>query len=95
MQSDVKKEIKELLKSKQAGVKLETLLERYTLKIKKDQMSKLSLRDSAEIKKQLKDNIYREVQGLRSSGSDFNLLSKVDKHDLMRMVHDIKKELKN
>jgi hypothetical protein len=95
LQSDVKKEIKELLKSKQAGVKLETLLERYTLKIKKDQMSKLSLRDSAEIKKQLKDNIYREVQGLRSSGSDFNLLSKVDKHDLMRMVHDIKKELKN
>ena len=51
--------------------------------------------DSAEIKKQLKDNIYREVQGLRSSGSNFNLLSKVDKRDLMRMVHDIKKELKN
>jgi len=58
-------------------------------------MSKISLMDSAEIKKQLKDNIYREVQGLRSSGSNFNLLSKVDKRDLMRMGHDIKKGLKN
>lgn len=95
MESEVKKEIKELLKSKEAGVKLETLLTRYTLKIKKDQMSKINLIDSAEIKNQLKDNIYREVQGLRSSGSNFNLLSKVDKHDLIKMVHDIKKELKN
>ena len=41
-----------------------------------DNASKLKLTDRIEIKKQLKNKIFRELEGFRNTGKDFTLLNK-------------------
>lgn len=68
-------------------------MQKYTLKLKKDQLSKLKLADRVEIKRQLKSKIYKELEGFRSTGKEYTELSKVNPSDLKRIVNEIKKRV--
>jgi len=72
---------------------LNNILQKYTLKLKKDQLSKLKLADRVEIKRQLKSKIYKELEGFRSTGKEYTELSKVNPSDLKRIVNEIKKRV--
>jgi len=91
--SIISKEVNNLLKAKGVGQKLNNLLQKYTLKLKKDALSKIGLVDRVEIKKELKEKLAREVEGFRTSGSQYAYVSKVDPSDLKRIVGQIKKKL--
>jgi hypothetical protein len=72
---------------------LSNVLNKYTIQIKMDNASKLKLTDRIEIKKQLKNKIFRELEGFRNTGKDFTLLNKVDKGDMNRIVNQVKARL--
>jgi hypothetical protein len=63
--------------------------------MKKDALKKIKLVDRVEIKKQLKSKLLKEVEGLRTNGNEFNMVSKVDPSDLLKIVKNIKKKLGN
>ena len=72
---------------------MSNVLNKYTIQIKMDNASKLKLSDRIEIKKQLKNKIFRELEGFRNTGKDFTLLNKVDKGDMNRIVNQVKARL--
>lgn len=72
---------------------LSNVLNRYQIQIKKDNASKLKLTDRIEVKKQLKNKIFREVEGFRNTGKEFTMLRKVSKGDMHRIVNQIKARL--
>ena len=72
---------------------LNNVLNKYTIQIKQDNASKLKLTDRIEIKNQLKNKIFREVEGFRNTGKDFTMLRKLDKGDMNRIVNQIKARL--
>jgi len=75
------------------ALNLSNVLNRYTVQIKKDAASKLKLTDRIEVKKQLKNKIFREVEGFRNTGKEFTLLKKVSKGDMNKIVNQIKARL--
>jgi len=46
-----------------------------------------------QIKKELKAKLMREVEGLRTSGTEYENVAKVDQEDLKKIVTKIKKSL--
>jgi len=72
---------------------LSNVLNRYTVQIKKDEAKKLKLTDRLEVKRELKNKIFREVEGFRNTGKEFTLLKKIDKKDMLRIVNQIKARL--
>lgn len=68
-------------------------MNRYTVQLKKDAARKLKLTDRIQVKKQLKNKIFREVEGFRNTGKEFTLLRKVSKGDMHRIVNQIKARL--
>ena len=86
-------EMENLLKSKSISNKLDNLLKKYSLKVKQDQLAKSKVVDREQIKKELKQKILREVQGLRSFSNKESLLSKVDQKDLNKIINRIKNKL--
>lgn len=68
-------------------------MNKYTIQLKKEAASKLKLTDRIALKKQLKNKIFREVEGFRNTGKQFTLLNKVSKGDLKRIVNQIKARL--
>jgi hypothetical protein len=74
-------------------LKLDSILQKYSLKLKQDELAKLKLVDRVEIKRQLKNKIFREVEGLRSTGKEYTELSKVNPSDMKRIVNEIKTRL--
>lgn len=91
----ISKEVSKLVRAKRVGLKLEELLENYTEKLKKVQVKKAKTADKSQIKKQLKDKLLRDLQGLRTFKNQFNLLSKVDQRDLAKITKQIKTKLAN
>jgi hypothetical protein len=89
----VEEYVNELLKSKEISSKLNKLLEQYTLKMKKDELKKLRLADRVEIKNELKQKLFKEIQGFRIKGDQFKEVDKVDKSDILKIVNQIKKKL--
>ena len=75
------------------ALNLSNVLNKYTLQMKKDAASKLKLVDRIAVKKQLKNKIFREVEGFRNSGKEFTLVKKVSKGSMKKIVGDIKKRL--
>ena len=61
--------------------------------MKKDAASKLKLTDRISVKKQLKNKIFREVEGFRNSGKEYTLVNKVSKTDMKKIVGQIKNRL--
>jgi len=88
--SQVSAEVNNLLSAKNIGTKLNTLLQKYTLKQRRDQLSKLRLVDRVQIKKELKAKLIKEVEGFRTNGEEFNAVKSVD---LKRIVSQIKRGL--
>ncbi len=89
----ITKEINKLVKAKRVGLKLEGLLENYTEKLKVAQLKKAKTADKSKIKKQLKEKLARDFQGLRTFKNQFDLLSKVDQKDLEKITKQIKNKL--
>jgi hypothetical protein len=89
----VEAQVNELLKTKEMSSRLNSLLERYTLKMKKDDLKKIKLADRVEIKNELKQKLFKEIQGFRVKGDQFKEVDKVDKSDLQKIVNSIKKKL--
>lgn len=65
----------------------------YTTQIKRDQLSSLKLSDVITIKNLLRTKILKEMQGLRTSPSDFAELENVDPADIQIIMKDIKLQL--
>jgi hypothetical protein len=82
-----------LMKSKAISNKLEALLKKYELKVKKDQLDQNMVVDREQFKRELKQKILREVEGIRSFGHKESLLSKVNQKDLNKIIKKIKKKL--
>lgn len=72
---------------------MNTVLNRYTIQIKKDNAAKLKLVDRLQLKNQLKNKIFREVEGFRNAPKDFQMLRKVDSGDMKKIVSQIKTRL--
>jgi len=89
----VTQEVNNLLKAKGVGQKLNNLLQKYTLKLKKEALSQIGLVDRVEIKRELKAKLAQEVEGFRTSGTQYAYVSKVDPVDLKRIVNQVKKKL--
>jgi len=89
----VEAQVNELLKSKEMSSRLRSLLEKYTLKMKKDELKKIKLADRVEIKNELKQKLFKEIQGFRIQGDQFKEVEKVDKNDLQKILNSIKKKL--
>lgn len=82
-----------LIKSKRIANKLDGLLKKYDLKVKKDHLVQSKVVDREQFKKELKEKILREVEGIRSFGHKESLLSKVNQKDLNKIIKKIKKKL--
>ena len=53
----------------------------------------MKLTDRMEVKKQLKNKIFREVEGFRDNGKKYTLLREVSKGDLHKILNKIKARL--
>jgi CRISPR/Cas system-associated protein Cas5 (RAMP superfamily) len=82
-----------LMKSKSISNKLDGLLKRYALKVKKDQFEQSKVVDREQFKRELKQKILREVEGIRSFGHKESLLGKVNQKELNKIIKKIKKKL--
>ena len=61
--------------------------------MKKDAATKMKLVDRIAVKKQLKNKIFREVEGFRNTGNEFTLVNKVSKDTMKKLVGQIKNRL--
>lgn len=82
-----------LIKSKRIANKLDGLFKKYDLKVKKDHLVQSKVVDREQFKRELKEKILREVEGIRSFGHKESLLSKVNQKDLNKIIKKIKKKL--
>merc|ERR1712032_1027799 len=89
----IKNEIGKVLSAKKTALNLSNTLNKYIFQIKKENAKKLKLTDRMKVKKQLKNKIFREVEGFRDTGKSFYLLRKVSKGDLKKIVKQIKARL--
>ncbi len=93
--SRIGRQVNNLIKAKRVGLKLENLLESYTEKLKDAQLKKATTADKSKIKKQLKEKLIRDFQGLRTFKNQFSLLSKLDQKDLAKITREIRNKLAN
>ena len=75
------------------AIRLNNLLSTYHQKFKKEELSKLKLADSITIKKLLADKLQREMQGFRTSPSEYKELDLVNPSDIVRVISNIKMKL--
>lgn len=71
-------------------MKLSNLNNYYTTKIKRDQLSALKLSDVITIKNSLRNKIHKEIQGFRTSPSQYPELDHVNPSDLEIIMKNIK-----
>lgn len=76
-------------------MKLSNLNNYYTTKIKRDQLSEMKLADVITIRNTLRDKIHKEIQGFRTAPSQYELLDKVNPHDIEIIMKNIKLQLDN
>lgn len=84
-----------LLKSKTVSNKLDDIMKKYQIKMKTDEMSKIRLVDRVAAKRELKNKLFKEVQGLRTASSNYNRVAKINKNDIKNIVSKIKSKLGN
>jgi len=71
-------------------LKLSNLNNYYSTKIRRDQLSALKLSDIITIKNALINKIHKEIQGFRTSNSEFAELEKVNPLDIQIIMKNIK-----
>ena len=69
------------------------VLSHYTEKLHKDQLSELKLADIVTVKAMLRDKLHREIQGFRSTPSDYKELEKINPEDVEKVINQIKLKL--
>lgn len=85
--------INDFVHTKQIGDKLEKLMKKYEVKMKRDELMKIRLADRVQIRKELKEKLLKEVEGLRTLGNQYANVNKVRKSDMLKIVNQIKKKL--
>ena len=58
-------------------------------------MSELKLADIVTIKAMLRDKLHREIQGFRSTPSDYKELDKLNPEDVQKVINQIKLKLQS
>ena len=72
---------------------MNNVLAKYEVKLKKSQNSKLKLSDVITIKNKIKKKLYREIQGLRTSSSNYKEIKNLNPNDLKTIIRQIKNKL--
>ena len=72
---------------------MNNVLAKYEVKLKKSQISKLKLSDVITLKNKIKNKLYREIQGLRTSSSNYKEIKNLNPNDLKRIIKQIKHKL--
>ena len=69
------------------------MLNKFEVKIKKNQLSQMKLSDVITIKNQLRKKLAKELQRIRTASSKYAEVKKVDPKDIKSIVKQIKKKL--
>jgi hypothetical protein len=77
------------------SIKLKDLLIKFNQKMLKDKNSNLKLADVITLRKILSDKIHREIQGFRTSPSEYKELDQVNPQDIKKIIKEIKMKLGN
>ncbi len=93
LSAQIEADMKDLLFAKEVAIKLNQLIASYETKMRKDQLSKLKLADEVTIKNLLRDKLQREMQGFRTSPSEFKELEAVNPMDINNIIGAIKLKL--
>jgi cobalamin biosynthesis protein CobT len=93
--SKVEAEIQELLHAKESALKLQNLLAMYEQRLNKNNLSQLRLSDEVTMKNLLRDKLQREMQGFRTSPSEYKELEAINPDDITTIIRDIKGKLGN
>jgi hypothetical protein len=91
----LKDQVNVLLKSKTISNKLDDIMKKYQIKMKTDEMSKIRLVDRVAAKRELKNKLFKEVEGLRTASSNYSRVAKINKDDIKNIVNKIKSKLGN
>ncbi len=75
------------------AIKLNTILSKYSEKLRRDQIATLKLSDIVTIKNMLRDKLYREAMGFRTSNTSYKDLEKVNPDDIVKIIDQIKLKL--
>lgn len=86
-------ELKELLLAKEVAVKLHNLMNTYESVLRNKEASTLKIADEVTMKKILKEKLYKEIQGFRTSPADFKDLDMVSPSDIHNVIQQIKQKL--
>ena len=75
------------------ALNLSNTLNKYIFQIKKENAQKMKLTDQNKVRKQLKNKIFREVEGFRDTGKAYTLLRNVSRGDLKKIIMQIQARL--
>jgi hypothetical protein len=84
-----------LLAAKESVLKLNELLNLYQVRLQKAAQSQLKIADEVTLKNLLRDKLQREMQGFRTSPSEYQELNNVDPDTITNIIHQIKMKVDN
>lgn len=88
------KDIDDLMGSKKLAIRLNNLVLKYEKRAQDGEQAKLlKLADEITVKDLIKEKIHREIQGLRSSPTQFQELEIVNKDDISRVTKEVLNKL--
>ncbi len=88
------KDIDDLMGSKKLAIRLNNLVHKYEKRAQDAEQAKLlRLADEITVKDLIKEKIHREIQGLRSSPTQFQELEMVNKDDISRVTKEVLNKL--
>jgi predicted house-cleaning noncanonical NTP pyrophosphatase (MazG superfamily) len=93
LKDNVQKEIDKILEAKEVSVLLNNLLFKYEVEINNQRESQFKIADEVTLKNLLKEKLYKEIQGFRTSSSDYEELNKVKPEDINDVITQIKHKL--
>ncbi len=93
LRANLQQEIGKILEAKEVSVLLNNLLFKYEAEINRQNDSKFKIADEVTLKKMLKEKLYKEIQGFRTSPSQYEELNKVLPEDINNVITQIKQKL--
>lgn len=93
LRANLQREIEKILEAKEVSVLLNNLQFKYEAEINKQNDSKFKIADEVTLKKLLKEKLYKEIQGFRTSPSQYEELNKVLPEDINNVITQIKHKL--
>jgi len=93
LKSNIQKEIDSILQAKEVSVLLHNLLIKYEAEINNQRDSQFKIADQVTLKNLLKEKLYKEIQGFRTSSSEYEELNKVKPEDINDVISQIKQKL--